>query len=367
MRVQMSMAAIVYLVMADSDVARSQSMADRAAAEQLFQEARALMKTSDFAAACPKLEASFRLDPALGTQLNLALCYEHMERLASAWAYYRGAADRAAQVGQARRAELARARAAELEPRVPRLKIRVQAAARLPGLVVVRDGAALDPALFGKPLYVDAGDHRVGATAPRHQPFVLDVRLVAGEERVIEVPRLAPVIDEEDQRSDGLDAAPAAAEHDVEPARDPEPEQGAGTEAPAGARELEGMLAGAAGPAQSPHRTVAWISGGTGAVGLVLGLGVGWTANRSAHKLFADDICNRNTKTCVNDDALARLEGARTRARVATVVTGSGIALMAAGAVLLWTTRTTGESTHSAHMIPMVGPSELGLAVTGRF
>ena len=65
---------------------------DRAAAESLFSDARRLMQAGDYEQACPKLEASRRLEPGLGTTLNLGDCYEKLGRTASAWGEFRGAA-----------------------------------------------------------------------------------------------------------------------------------------------------------------------------------------------------------------------------------------------------------------------------------
>ncbi len=45
-------------------------------AELLFQEGQQLIKDGKHAAACPKFEQSQKLDPAIGTLLNLAHCYE---------------------------------------------------------------------------------------------------------------------------------------------------------------------------------------------------------------------------------------------------------------------------------------------------
>jgi tetratricopeptide (TPR) repeat protein len=53
-------------------------------AEILFREGREAFKKGDYAAACPKFEESQRLDPAIGTLLNLALCEERWGRLADA-------------------------------------------------------------------------------------------------------------------------------------------------------------------------------------------------------------------------------------------------------------------------------------------
>ena len=51
---------------------------DEAAARVLFGEGRKLAAAGDYAAACPKFEESFRLDPGIGTGFNLADCWEHI-------------------------------------------------------------------------------------------------------------------------------------------------------------------------------------------------------------------------------------------------------------------------------------------------
>src|SRR5258706_15050741 len=88
---------------------------DKAAAEGLFGDARRLMADGKFAEACPKLEASQRLDPGVGALLNLGDCYEQYGRTASAWVEVREAASAARAGGSTDREAVARGRATALE------------------------------------------------------------------------------------------------------------------------------------------------------------------------------------------------------------------------------------------------------------
>jgi hypothetical protein len=139
---------------------------DAPRAQALFDEGRRLMDEGHFAEACPKLAASQKLDPGAGTLMNLATCYESNGQLASAWATFKeaGAASRAS--GHADWETAARTRADQLEPKLPRLTVTVTGSGSVSGLVVERDGVALDPAEWGTATPIDVGKHVVRATAP---------------------------------------------------------------------------------------------------------------------------------------------------------------------------------------------------------
>src|SRR5688572_17830814 len=68
--------------------AQAQSSSDSATARALFAEGRKLMGEKKYEDACPKFEESLRLDHGMGTQFNLAFCWEQLGRTASAWATF---------------------------------------------------------------------------------------------------------------------------------------------------------------------------------------------------------------------------------------------------------------------------------------
>lgn len=159
-----------------------------ATAHSLFLEARAAMEKGDYEAACPKLEESMRLDPAVGTQLNMADCYERVGKVGSAWAGFLDAASMAKSSHQPDREKLARARAKALEPRLPKLVIDADASAE-PGMEVLRDGMNVGSASWGSALVVDPGAHDVVASAPGKMSWRTVVDAKEGQTTRVTVPR----------------------------------------------------------------------------------------------------------------------------------------------------------------------------------
>ncbi len=51
----------------------------------MFEQGKKLIDEKKYAKTYPKFKKSQRLDPGLGTQTNLAICYEFLDRTASAW------------------------------------------------------------------------------------------------------------------------------------------------------------------------------------------------------------------------------------------------------------------------------------------
>jgi hypothetical protein len=163
---------------------------NRALAESLFRDGRERMQAGDYAAACPKLQESQRIEPAIGTLLNLAVCHEAQGRLASAWAEFDSAADQARRVADVEREQLARRHARELEPRLSYVVIRVAVDRGVPVEILV-DGVLLGAPAWGSPLPLDEGVHAIEARAPGRRGWRSTFAVSAGPARAsVDVPAL---------------------------------------------------------------------------------------------------------------------------------------------------------------------------------
>lgn len=168
------------------------SAADKALAETLFDEARKLGAEGKYEEACPKFAESNRRDPGIGTLLYLADCYEKTNKLASAWATFREASQKAKAAGQTDRAKIAGDRATAIEPQIIRLTVVVSKEAQITGLEVLLDGQALPDALWGTPMPVDGGKHVLEARAPGRARWSTEISLTEkGEKRTAPIPVLA--------------------------------------------------------------------------------------------------------------------------------------------------------------------------------
>jgi hypothetical protein len=143
---------------------------DRAAADALYAEAGKLGLAKHWAEACPKLEASLKLDPAIGTLLRLGSCYEALGRTASAWSVYNDAVALAAKSDD-KRGKQAELDAKRLEPTLARMLLDVAPENRVAGVEVRRDGTLLNAGAWGSAVPIDPGEHTIEATGPGKLPW----------------------------------------------------------------------------------------------------------------------------------------------------------------------------------------------------
>jgi hypothetical protein len=184
----------VALSLAWSSVASADpSASDAAAARILFDEARKLMKAGKYQEACPKLEEGVRLNPGLGMRFNLAECWEHVGKTASAWSLYLDVAASAKQKSDAKREKIAREAAKKLESKLARMTIELETGADVPGLEVKRNGAVVGAGQLGVAVAIDPGSYTVEAAAPDHKPWRSKVEVNDAGTMVVRVPKLALV------------------------------------------------------------------------------------------------------------------------------------------------------------------------------
>ena len=132
-------------------------------ADDLFRQGQERLQIGLTREACELLATSHRLDPALGTLLNLALCHQKEGKLATAHREYVTAATWARERSEGEREQFARQRAFALEADIPTLRIEIAGAPR--NLHVSLDGRVIDGAELEGDIAVDPGGHRVEVTA----------------------------------------------------------------------------------------------------------------------------------------------------------------------------------------------------------
>lgn len=158
----------------------SWGLTDQAAtsAEELFRAGRAALRDGDRSSACEAFRRSYRLEPAPGVALNLALCDEAAGYLARAWGLYESVI--ASLAAEDPRAKLARARAELLDERLARVTfLGIQP---LPtGSRVSEAGADFSYDRFGVEVRLDPGAHHFVITAPGHRPAVSEITLAPGQ------------------------------------------------------------------------------------------------------------------------------------------------------------------------------------------
>ncbi|MDI1476855.1 hypothetical protein [Polyangium sp. y55x31] len=283
-------------------------------AEVLFNRAMELSTEGRDPEACPMLEQSLALDPAMGTRYRLAECYERTNRREAAYRLYTEVAIEAKRAGMTDRESRARLRSEALSAMLARLVVWVpKDVAETPELEVTIDGRPLDRAAWtGDPLPVDLGEHVLEAMAPGRKPY----------RRVVPVHDTSVPIELSVPSLRGEHEAPPAPRIEVAiPTADASPK----TAAP------------------STRTTAALVLGVGGAGAFLVGAGIAGVAAAT--------------------DGLS----GPTSATSAVGIGLGGASLVAAG--ILWFVTPSGKRKDSAAMtvVPTVGPLGGGFSLLGRF
>jgi hypothetical protein len=285
-----------------------------AAAEGLFQDAVELRESGQWEEACEKFQASQKLSPARGTLLNIAECYERFGELARAWAAYRRLEAQSLDAKDTERVAIARDRIRVLEPKLPRVVMRLAPDAQLAGLELRLDDARVDASLQGVGVPVDAGTHTVTATAPGHFGWNTVVEVSATGSTTVEIPRLRSV------------------------------------EVRVKKIQRRKLLAGAVAAAG------------------VLSLAASGVYGIRANSLWNDSQSFCDDETC-SPEGLALIDDAKSKARVANIAGAVGLGAIVVSVVVWLTKPSLGETDRrgATSFAPTFGRKTAGIAVSGWF
>jgi len=302
--------------------ALGQSASESAAATELFNAGRDLLARGDYAAACPKLAESARLDAKVGTFARLAECEENLGHLAAARADW----DRAltlARDGHDPRVRVVASELARVEKRVPKLVLIVPTPYP-EGMTIKLDRRVVAFDEIGVPLPVDPGDHAIDARVPGWTPWTSTVATRA--DGAVSAVRIQFV------------EAPAGRDGRADNAR---------------ARRGTAPL-----PVQQPYRIGGLVTASAGVLVLGAGVAVGIAAldkNASSNRHGCDDLTN-----ICEQPGLDERRDARSLGNASTWLFIGGTALIGAGvAMIVFGPRDYHARTArgALELAPMIGPT----------
>jgi tetratricopeptide (TPR) repeat protein len=320
---------------------------NKSKADALFKQGKKLMAEKRYADACDAFEQSFKLDPVVGAQLNVAKCYEEWGKLGRAFAAYQDA-EKLARETKDRRVDDIKDLIEKLDAQVPRLTIRLPKNAPK-GFNVTMDRQPIT--VFGEAFLVDPGPKTLEwsvADGPKKQKIVT-IERGAESEVTLDIPK-GTVLDKPDP-GDGDGGGGGDGDGGDDRAAKPEPKP-----TPRGRNQRIGGIALA----------------GAG----VLAIGVSTVMTLSAKGKYNDALdtyCGGMKNSCdpmglqITADARSTANTATVIFLVGTAAVGGGVALYllapkgAAGAA-----RGDAEQA-SRYILPAVTPSSAGIVFGGRY
>jgi tetratricopeptide (TPR) repeat protein len=309
----------------------------RARAESLFIEGRAWVVRAEeataagdaakaqeyYRTAAERLADSYKLDPATGTLLNLALCHEKLGQLAEAYREFQTALLEARKAGRNERIQFAKDHLDYIEPRLARLTLVVPAGQLPAGYVLRRSGVEIPPQQFNVAVPIDPGRYEIVASAPGYVSFRADAEIAASQPRIVLIPALQPV------------------------------QVSSATPNQTGTKDVV--------TTERPLTTPIYIAGGAT---LALGAATVVTGIIALQRRDEYNEANRSSRS-VQDKEDAR-STAQSAALVSTLL-GVGTAVGAGITVYLYATRPTQARSAQVHVTPMLGPGVASLTLSGAF
>jgi hypothetical protein len=315
-------------------IAGSAHADDKNKADKLFKEGKKLLDQKRYSDACAAFEQSAQLDPGIGVQLNIGLCYEEWGKLALAWRAFTKAEQMASDSKDSRLARI-HERVQGLDAQVPRLTVHVPAGADVEALAIQLDGKPLDADKIGKQQLVDPGPHQVEYIVDgKHKSKVIPVERGANAEITLDAPVTA-----------------VKKKKPVEPKRGGD-KGGGGDRTPPAPGSIQ--------------RLAAYGTAGAGVVLVGISIGVA-VAAKSSYATALRDHCMGSTSMC-DSTGLSETHAARSHANVATGLFVVGLAAVGGGVALyLLAPRAKRPSEHALYLAPSLGDGGGGVVFGGRY
>jgi hypothetical protein len=285
---------ILLLALATGTANAEPSPDDVKNADRLFLEAQKLLKAGNLSEACASFAESERLDPALGTLLNLADCHAQEHRTATARAEFIEAAQVAAKAGKRERETFARNQLKELDAILSYVAVRIPSGAGIDEARI--DGGKIDAVVLASPIPLDPGMHTFQFSGALRKPRRVTLEVSRGPSTQV------------------LEVAP------LEAVKEPEP---SGVAADTHVKERKEPI---------PRRTLALVAGGLGVVGIGFGTYFGLTA--ASKKSDGDAHCAG--RFC-DAEGLALHDDSHSAALASTIAFGVGLVSLGVGAYLWFT------------------------------
>ena len=292
-------------------------------ADKLFEDGRKYLGNGEYSLACTAFEESQSVDPAVGTQLNIALCYEKWGKLAAAHRAYLEA-ERQARELKDKRSTVARKQADALEPKLARLRVTLPDGIDRYAIYLL-DAKEIEAAKLAD-LLLDPGTHVIEVRVAGSPPSKNEIALKAGQRAKLEL------------------ALPEREKEKPAPKVEPKPQPVQKTGSTRSGSRLYGGIG--------------LLSAGVITMGIASAIALDARSDYNAAKeRCPDSMCPSRADFEATSDA-------RDRARTMTWVFAGGVAVAAVGTFLIVTSKRAAPR-DSITITPTVSGSGVGIAIGG--
>jgi tetratricopeptide (TPR) repeat protein len=307
--------------------------ASKARADKLFEDGRNYLASKEYKLACTAFEQSQQADPAIGTQLNIALCYEEWGKLAKAYKAYVEAA-RQAKAKKDNREKVARKKVTEIEPKLAKLRVSIPPSVD-PYSIFLFDEQETSREELVEERFVDAGTHTVEVRVAGSAPKVTTIQITAGEQKSVTIEVPAAVVT-------------------TPPPTDGGGSGGVTTTTPTQTIEVRPRKKG------KLYGGIGLMAGGAATVGIASYVAL------IARSDYNDAIAGCPDNTCTNRNDYDITQDARSRANMMSIVTGAGVAMIGVGVYLVLTSKGDPVKVEKVSRIqPIITNDSFGLAIGG--